>query len=144
MKENKRDDDHANYGPEVEQLGRKDSCISIGQDCEIVTLNVHERENNVFPAVYKEDSEVLLEAVAIDGICRVDEEEKNVIEESLKGGNVRSNIGKKSGEGISSSNAKSQDLSTIGLKSASTHAIDTLRPEREHTLELSQSRSPSS
>jgi hypothetical protein len=28
MKENKRDDDHANYGPEVEQLGRKDSCKS--------------------------------------------------------------------------------------------------------------------
>jgi hypothetical protein len=28
MKENKRDDDHANYRPEVEQLGRKDSCKS--------------------------------------------------------------------------------------------------------------------
>lgn len=104
-------------------MSTKNSGVAIGQDGEIVTLNIHEREDNIFPAVHKEDPEVFLEAVSKDRICRVDEQEENVIEESLEGRNVRANICKESGEGIGRGNTKGEDLSKIEIRINITRTI---------------------
>ena len=43
VKKEKRDDHHADDGPEIEQLGTQNRGEAVGQDGEIITLDVHER-----------------------------------------------------------------------------------------------------
>jgi hypothetical protein len=65
---NERHDDNANDRPEVEKLSRQNRSVAICQNSEIVSLYVHERENEVFPPVYEEDPPILLEAVPVYSI----------------------------------------------------------------------------
>jgi len=54
--------------------------VAVGQHGEVVSFDVHEGEDDVFPAVDEEEFEVFLEAVAVDGVGCVDEGEEDVVE----------------------------------------------------------------
>lgn len=49
--EDSRDQHDDYYGPEVDQLCTKDSGITIGDDCEVVALDIHKGKDEVAPAV---------------------------------------------------------------------------------------------
>ena len=78
-------------------------------------MYVHETQDYVFPTVNLEDSEVSLEAVAVDCVGRVNCTEHDVVEESLEGWDGGSLVEKQRREGVGSSDAKGKNLSEILL-----------------------------
>jgi hypothetical protein len=53
-------------------LGRENVSITVGEDSEIVSLDVHEGEENVFPAVDEKELEIFLETVFVNGVGCID------------------------------------------------------------------------
>ena len=78
-------------------------------------MYVHETQDYVFPTVNLEDSEVSLEAVAVDCVGRVNCTEYNVVEECLEGWDGGSLVEKEGREGVGSSDAEGKNLSEILL-----------------------------
>ncbi|TFB00587.1 hypothetical protein CCMA1212_007476 [Trichoderma ghanense] len=105
-----RDDDDADNGPEVEQLGGQQVGVAVGQDGEVVALDVEEGHDEVAPAVLEEDVEPDAGAIAPQGDCGVDEEEQDVVEDGLEGGDVGAGIGEERREGVCAGDAERQDL----------------------------------
>ena len=67
LEEEKRQDDHADDAPEIEQLRRQDVGVAIRQHGEVVALDVEEAEDKVLPPAAPDDPGPLLEAVVVDG-----------------------------------------------------------------------------
>lgn len=105
-----RDDDDADDGPKVEQLGGQQVGVSVGQDGEVVALDVEEGHDEVAPAILEHDVEPDTGAIAPQGDCGVDEKEQDVVEDGLEGGNVGAGIGKERGKGVCAGDAQRQDL----------------------------------
>lgn len=74
-------------------------------------MHVHKTQDYVFPPVHLEDSEVSLEAVAVDCVGRVNCTEHDVVEESLEGWDGGSLVEKQRREGVGGSDAESKNLS---------------------------------
>jgi hypothetical protein len=89
--------------------------ISVGEDGEVVSLDVHETQDYVLPPVHHEEPEESLEAVAVDCVGCVDCTEHNVVEESLEGGDGGSLVEEERREGVGSSDAESKNLSEVLL-----------------------------
>ncbi|KAH6604416.1 hypothetical protein Trco_007862 [Trichoderma cornu-damae] len=104
------DDDDADDGPEVEQLGGQEVGVAVGQDGEVVALDVEEGHDEVAPAVLDHDTPPDAGAVPPDGDGGVDEEEQDVVEDGLEGGDVRAGVGEERGEGVGAGDAERQDL----------------------------------
>lgn len=109
-KQEERDDDNADDGPKVEQLGGQQVGVAVGQDGKVVALDVEEGHDEVAPAILDHDVPPDTGAIAPQGDCGVDEEEQNVVEDGLEGGDVGAGIGKERGKGVCASDAQRQDL----------------------------------
>lgn len=104
------DDDDADNGPEVEQLGGQQVGVAVGQDGEVVALDVEEGHDDVAPAVLDQDVPPDAGAVAPQGDGGVDEEEQDVVEDGLEGGDVGADVGEEGREGVCAGDAERQDL----------------------------------
>ena len=93
------DDYDADYGPEIQELGGENVLgslewygrgrrgtygIFVGEDCEVIALDVHETQNYVFPAINLEEPEVSLPAVFVNRVGGIESGEDNVVEEGLE------------------------------------------------------------
>lgn len=79
------DDDDDDDGPEVDELGREDVGVVIGQNDKVVALDIQKREDEVLPAVVQEDAAELAQAVLVQHVGEVDEGQQHVVEEGLEG-----------------------------------------------------------
>lgn len=104
------DDDDADNGPEVEQLGGQQVGVAVGEHSEVVALDVEEAHDEVAPAVLDHDVPPNAWAVAPQQDGGVDEEEQNVVEDGLEGGDVCADIGKERREGVCAGDAQRQHL----------------------------------
>lgn len=84
-KENEGDDDDRDDSEKVNQLGRQYRSVSVGKDGEVVTLHVQEGEDNVFPAIFEQQSTPAFEAITVKSERSVDDVEQDIVEEGLKG-----------------------------------------------------------
>ena len=89
--------------------------VSVGENGEVVSLDVHETQDYVFPPVNLEEPEESLYAVAVDGVGRVNCTEHDVVEESLEGWDGSSLVEEERREGVGSSDAEGKNLSEILL-----------------------------
>lgn len=78
------DDDHDD-GPEVDELGRQDVRVVVGEHGEVVALDVQEGEDEVLPPVAQQDAAELPEPVLVQRVREVDERQQHVVEEGLEG-----------------------------------------------------------
>lgn len=85
LEEEEGDDDHDDNGPEVDELGGQDGGVAVGQDDEVVALDVEEGQDQEAPAVLEHHLAPALEAVLVDGVAGVDDVEQHVVEEGLEG-----------------------------------------------------------
>ena len=53
-------------------MGGEDVSVAVGENREIVSLNVHEGEENVFPAIDEKKLEIFLETVFVNCVGCVD------------------------------------------------------------------------
>lgn len=104
------DDDDADDGPEVEQLGGQQVGVAVGEDGEVVALDVEEAHDEVAPAVLDEDVPPDARAVAPQHDGGVDEEEQDVVEDGLEGGDVCADVCEERGEGVCAGDAQRQHL----------------------------------
>lgn len=104
-------DDNHDDGPEVEELSRENIGVLVGQNSEVIAQDIQKTQNNVFPAIDKEDLAIFLETISVDRVAGVDGAENDVVEEGLECWERESIIAKQSREGVGASNAKGQDLS---------------------------------
>ncbi len=74
-------------------------------------MDVHETQDYVFPPVHLEDSEVSLEAVAVDCVGRINRTEHDVVEERLESWDGGSLVEEERREGVGSSDAEGKNLS---------------------------------
>lgn len=68
-------------------MGIEKGATAIGEDCEVVAFDIEKRKDYVFPAVVPEQMEIFLGAVAVNGIARVYQVDRDVIPEGLESGN---------------------------------------------------------
>jgi hypothetical protein len=54
--------------------------IIVGKNSEVVPLDVHEAQDDIFPPIHHENLEIFLDAITIDGIRRVDCAEDDIVE----------------------------------------------------------------
>lgn len=104
------DDDDADDGPEVEQLGGQKVGVAVGEHGEVVTLDVEEAHDEVAPAVLDEDVPPDTRAVAPHGDGGVDEEEQDVVEDGLEGGDVCANVCEEGRKGVCAGDTEREDL----------------------------------
>lgn len=108
--EEEGEDDDDDDGPEVEELGREDVGVAVGQNGEVIAFDIEEGEDEVLPAVAEKELAPLLEAVLVDGDGEVDEEQQDVVEDGLEGWDRDSVVGKEGGEGVGRGDAQGEDL----------------------------------
>jgi len=72
--------------PEIDELRREDGGVAVRQDCEVVALDIQEREDDVFPAIFGKEADVARGFVAVQGVGRVDDVEEDIVPKRLKGG----------------------------------------------------------
>lgn len=110
--EEKKGDYHDDYdGPEVDELGGEDgglkmilvlhsecfllkmaTYVSVCKNDKVIALNVHERKNEESPSFEDYQATPALETVLVNRVARVDQVEKNVVEERLES-RYRSSLG---------------------------------------------------
>lgn len=83
LEQAERDDDNTDDGPEVEQLGREQVRVSVGQNGEIVAKHVEETQDKVLPAVAQDDASQLGGAELEERDGQVDDGEQSVVEDGL-------------------------------------------------------------
>ncbi|ROV87275.1 hypothetical protein VSDG_09902 [Cytospora chrysosperma] len=110
LEQQEGDDDDAEDGPEVEQLGAEEVGPPVGQDGEVVALDVQEGQDEVLPAVPEADARDLAPAVAVEHVRHVDEGEQDVVEEGLEGGDVGAVLDQERGEGAGGRVAEAEQL----------------------------------
>lgn len=110
LEEEEGDDDDADDGPKVEQLGREEVGVAVGQDGEVVALDIEEGEDKVLPAVGDDDAPDLAPAVAVEHVRHVDEAEQDVVEEGLEGRDIGAVVGEEGGEGAGGGVCEAEEL----------------------------------
>jgi hypothetical protein len=93
------------------QKRRKTHSIIVGKNCEVVPLDVHEAQDDIFPPINHEKIEVFLDAITVDGIRRVDCAENDIVEEGLESGDGSPLVDEESRESVRGSDAKGENLS---------------------------------
>lgn len=110
MEEEERDDDDGDDGEEVDELRGQDGGVPVREHGEVVSLDVEEGEDDVFPTIFQQEAEPALEAAAVQGVGGVDDVEEDVVEEGLEGGDGGALGDEEGGEGICGCDAESEDL----------------------------------
>lgn len=100
LEQEERDDDDANNGPEVDELGGEDVGVAVGQDSKVVALDIEERHDEVLPAISPGDSNPLARTILEQEDGGVDEEHEDVVEDGLEGGNVGALLGEETCKGV--------------------------------------------
>jgi len=108
--EHEGDDDDKDDGPEVYQLRGDDGGVAVGEDDEVVTLDVEEAKDEVLPSRGFDDLPVSLGADLVERIWGEDEIEEDVSEERLEGGNGCALVGEEAREGVGPCDAEGEDL----------------------------------
>jgi len=88
-------------------------CVTICQNCEVVSFHVQERENGIFPSVNKKEFEVLLGSITVYSIGRVNNSEEDVVEEGLESRDRSSFVDEEGRKSIGPSDAQGKDLPII-------------------------------
>lgn len=104
------DDDDADDGPKVEQLGGQQVGVAVGEHGEVVAEDVEKGHDEVLPAVVPGGAGVLAGAVAHEEDGRVDDGDEHVVEERLKGRDVGARLGEEAGKGVGGGDAQREDL----------------------------------
>lgn len=99
LEEDERDCDNDDNGPEVDELCAQDSRVAVGENGEVIALDVEEREDNVLPAVLIDHARPAFETLLVQGDSGVDDHEEDVVEQRLEGRNRSARIGEQSGQG---------------------------------------------
>lgn len=97
--------------PKVDELGRQNVGVSVGQNSKVVSLNVQERHDEILPAILDSNLPPTTNTIFVEEDWGVDEEHEDVVEDGLEGGNVCARIGKEAGEGVGGRDAQSKNLS---------------------------------
>lgn len=110
LEQQERDDDDADDGPKVEQLGREEVGVAVGEDGEVVALDVEKRKDKVLPAVGDDDAPDLAGPVAVKHVRDVHEAEQDVVEEALERGDGGAVVGEEGGEGARGGVGEAEEL----------------------------------
>lgn len=111
LQDEERDDDDADNGPEVQKLGGQEVGVSVGEDGKVVSLDIEEGHDQVLPAVLPGHTRPGAGTILDEEDESVDNEEKDVVEETLEGGDAGPGLGEKGTEGVGGGDAQSQSLS---------------------------------
>ena len=87
-------------GPEVDERCRENSGVAVGQDSEVVTLDVAEGQQKVLPAPFELKVKVAARRVAKDSVGEIDKREQDIVEQRLEGGDRGAFIDEKGSEGV--------------------------------------------
>lgn len=109
QEEEGEDDDHDD-GPEVEQLRGQDVRVAVSQHGEVIALHIHKRHNEVLPAILPRSTEPLARPILDheDGV--IDEEQQDIVEDALEGGDAGAGLGEEAAEGVGGGDAQGKDL----------------------------------
>lgn len=110
LEEEEGDDYNDGNGPEVDELGAKNCSVAVCQHNEVVSLDIEESQDEESPSIDEDQTTPLLESIFVDRIRRVDQVEKNVVEEGLEGWNRSSLSRQKRRERIRRRNTNREDL----------------------------------
>lgn len=124
-------------------MSAKEVGIAVSENGKVVSLNVEEGENKVFPAETKTaaflvvETCVALPAVFIEDERDVNECKEDIVEEILKGWKRSSEIDEKSRKGVCACNAKRKDLSVDYKLAALVKREDDIAHPRTSTIQNS-------
>ena len=91
-------------------MGAQNCSVTVGEDGEVVALDVEEGEDDVFPAILEDDLAPLCEAILADGVVGVDDVEQHIVEEGLEGGDGGAFNDEEGGERVGACDADGEDL----------------------------------
>lgn len=110
LEEDEGNDDDTDNGPEVDELGREKVGIGVGANSEVVALDIQERHDQVSPPVLAEDTAEFGKPIAHDEYGKVDDEDENVVEDCLEGGDIVASLREKLGKCGGRGDAEREDL----------------------------------
>lgn len=110
LEEEEGDEDDADNGPKVDELRRQDVGVAVGLDGEVVALDVERGHDDVLPAILPDGAGVEARPVTDEEDERVDEEQQDVVEDGLEGGDVGFGLGEEAGKGVGRGDAQRQHL----------------------------------
>ena len=110
LEEEKGDDDDTHDGPEVEQLSGEQVGVAVRQHSEVVSLDIQKRHDEVLPAILHRSLHPRPGSLANQEDEVVDDEEQDVVEEGLEGGDVGAGDGELGAEGVGGGDAQREDL----------------------------------
>lgn len=110
LEKEERDDNDTDNSPEVDQLRRQNVGVPVGQNSEVIALNVQEGHDEVLPAILDSNLPPAAETVLVEEHRCVDEEHKDVVEDGLEGGNVGACLGEEAGECVGRGDTQGKNL----------------------------------